>query len=134
MSQENVDRIREAVEAFNRGDVEAAFTGAHPEIVWETLDIFPDAGTHRGPDEVRGFFESWQNTFRGFRMDLEECVPIADDQVLAAVRVGGEGAESGVEVETPLFFQLLEFRDDQLFRSRMFRTRAEALEAAGLSE
>jgi ketosteroid isomerase-like protein len=134
MSQENVDRTREAVEALNRGDVEAALDGAHPEIEWETLDTFPDAGTYRGPDEVRGFFASWQSTFRGFRLHLEECVPVGDDQVLAAIRAGGEGAESGAEVESPLFFQLLEFRDDLLFRSRMFRTRGEALEAAGLRE
>ena len=134
MSQENVERVREAVEAINRRDVEAAFASAHPDIEWQTLDMFPDAGTYRGPDEVRKFFESWEETFRDFRLHLDECVPVDDDHVLAAVRVGGEGTESGVKVGTPPFFQLLEFRDGQLVRSRMFRTRSVALEAAGLSE
>jgi ketosteroid isomerase-like protein len=134
MSEENVKRVRDTVEAMNRGEVEAAFALAHPDVEWQTLDIFPDARTYRGPDEVRGFFQTWQETFRGFRMHLEECVAVGDDLVLAAIRVGGEGTESGVEVESPTFFQLLEFRDDQLIRSRMFATRGEALEAAGLSE
>jgi ketosteroid isomerase-like protein len=134
MSQENVERTLEAVEAINRGEIAAAFELAHPDIEWQTLDVFPDAGIYRGPDEVRGFFQTWQETFRGFRLQLEECVPVGDDGVLAALRVGGEGTESGVEVESPLFFQMLEFRDGQLIRARMFQTRNEALEAAGLSE
>jgi ketosteroid isomerase-like protein len=134
MSQENVERTREAVEAINRGDVEAALERTHPDIEWQTLDEFPEAGTYRGTDEVVGFFRTWQQTFRGFHLDLEECGPVDDDQVLAALRVGGEGAESGVEVESPVFFQLLEFRDGQLFRARMFQTRNQALEAAGLRE
>jgi hypothetical protein len=40
----------------------------------------------------------------------------------------------GVEMESPKFFQLLEFRSDQLIRGRMFGTKREALEAAGLNE
>jgi ketosteroid isomerase-like protein len=134
MSNENVERTREAVEAINRGDIEAAFERTHPDIEWQTLDLFPDAGTYRGTDEVLGFFRTWQEIFRGFHLHLEECVPVDDDQVLAALRVGGEGAESGVEVESPVFFQVLEFRDGRMIRARMFQTRSEALEAAGRSE
>ncbi len=134
MSEENVERTRKAVEAINRGDAEAAFEWTHPDIEWQTLDVFPDAGIYRGPDEVRDFFQTWQETFRGFRLLLDECVPVGDDCVLAALQVGGKGAGSGVEVESPVFFQVLEFRDGQVIRARMFQTRDEALEAAGLSD
>jgi ketosteroid isomerase-like protein len=134
MSQENVQRVREAVEGINRGDLDAAFGQAHPDLEWQTLDTFPDAGTYRGPEGARKFFEIWQETFRGLQMHLEDCVPIDEDRVVAALRVSGEGAESGVEVESPTFFTLLEFRDGQLIRGRMFQTKSEALEAAGLRE
>jgi ketosteroid isomerase-like protein len=134
MSQENVERVREAIEAMNRGDFEAAFEGAHPDLEWQTLDAFPDAGTYRGPEGVREFFQIWRETFRGLRMHLEDCVPVDEHRVVAALRVSGEGTESGVEVQSPTFFQLLEFRDGQLIRGRMFQTRNEALDAAGLSE
>jgi uncharacterized protein len=53
MSQENVEVVREAIEAFNRGDLEAALHRMHPDIEWQTLDAFPDAGTYRGREEVR---------------------------------------------------------------------------------
>jgi ketosteroid isomerase-like protein len=134
MSQENVDRVREAVEAINRGDFQAALDRAHPDIEWQTLDAFPDAGTYRGPEGVRAFFQTWLDTFRGFRLHLEKCVAVDEDRVLATLRVSGEGAGSGVEVESPPFFQLIEFRDGLLFRARMFQSESEALEAAGPRE
>jgi ketosteroid isomerase-like protein len=131
MSQENVDWVREAVEAINRGDLEATLDRSHPDIEWQTLDAFPDAGTYRGREEVRSFFEAWLETFKGFRLHLERCVPLDEHRVLGVLRVSGEGAGSGVEVESPAFFQLLEFREGQLIRSRMFQTESEALEVAG---
>ena len=127
-------RVREAVDALNRGDVEAALTGAHPDLEWETLDVFPDAATYRGAERVREFFETWQESFHGFHLKLEKCVPAGEHHVVAGLRVGGEGVESGAAVESPLFFQVLEYRDGLLVRSRMYQTEAEALEAAGLEE
>ena len=134
MSQDNVERTRAAVDEINRGDVAAVLARAHPEIEWQTLAAFPDAGSYRGPDAVLEFFQTWRDSFRGFQLRLEDCVPLGDDQVLARLRVGGEGAGSGVQVESPAFFQILEYRDGQLIRARMFQTESEALEAAGLSE
>jgi len=130
MSQENVERTRDAVEAINRGDFEAALDRAHPDVEWQTLDMFPDAGTHQGPEGIRDFFQTWRDTFRGCRLQLERCVPVGD-QVVAALRVSGEGAVSGAQVESPVFFQVLEFRDGQLIRGRMVQTESEAFEAAG---
>jgi ketosteroid isomerase-like protein len=130
MSQGNVERVREGVEAVNRGDFETALDRAHPDIEWQTLDMFPDAGTYRGPEGVRAFFQTWLDTFRGFRLHLEKCVAVDEDRVLAMLRVSGEGAGSGVEVESPPFFQLIEFRDGLLIRARMFQSEGEALEAA----
>jgi ketosteroid isomerase-like protein len=134
MSLENVERVREAVEAINRGDFEAALGRAHPDIEWETLETFPDAGTYRGPEGVRAFFQTWLDTFRGFRLHLEQCVAVDEDRVLAMLRVSGAGAGSGVEVESPPFFQLIEFRDGLLIRARMFQSESEALEVARLRE
>jgi ketosteroid isomerase-like protein len=131
MSQENVERTRDAVEALNRGDLETALAGVHPDIEWRTLDQFPEAGTYRGTDEITGFFRSWQSTFRGFRLLLEDCQPIGDNYVVASIRVAGEGVESGVQVGSPTFFQLLEYRDGLLVWTRMFGNRDDALEAAG---
>ena len=134
MSQENVEIVREAVEAFNDGNFEAAIDRLDPNVEWQPPDVFPDAGPYRGPEGVREFFATWLETFHGLRLHLERCVPAGDQQVLAAMRVSGEGAESGVWVESPVFFQLFEFRDGLVIRARMFSAESDALEAAGLRE
>jgi ketosteroid isomerase-like protein len=134
MSQENVERVRETVEAMNARDIETALKAVHPDIEWRTLDAFPDAGTYRGPEGVLAFFQTWLDTFRDFQLHLEKCAVVDEHRVLAGLRVSGIGAESGVEVKSPQFFQLIEFRDGQMIRARMFPTEREALEAAGLRE
>ena len=134
MSQENVDRVKQAVEAMNDRNIEAALKFAHPDVEWQTLEGFPDGGTFRGPEGVLSFFQTWLDTFKGFRLHLERCEALDEHRVLAMLRVSGEGVESGVEVESPSFFQLLEYRDGLLIRTRMFQTKSEALEAAGLRE
>ena len=134
MSQDNVEVVREAFEAFNRGDFDSALERMHPAIEWQALDAFPDAGTYRGRDEVRHFWEAWRDTFHGFLLHLEECVPVGEHHVLATFRVSGEGAGSGAGVESPTVFQLGEIRDGQVTWVGMFSTEGEALEAAGLRE
>jgi ketosteroid isomerase-like protein len=134
MSQENVEAVREAVEAFNRGDLDAALERMHPDIEWQTLDAFPDAGTYRGREAVREFWQTWRDTFRGFRLHLEECAPVGEHHVLATFRVSGEGAGSGVGVESPMVFQLGEVRDGRVIWVGMFSTEDEAREAAGPRE
>ncbi|HSJ18175.1 MAG TPA: nuclear transport factor 2 family protein [Solirubrobacterales bacterium] len=134
MSQENVEIVQEAIEAFNRGDFETALKRMHPDIEWQTLDTFPDAETYHGHEEVREFWQTWRDTFRGFRLHLEECVAVGERHVLATFRVSGEGTGSGVAVESPAVFQLGEMRDGQVIRVGMFSHEGEALEAAGLSE
>jgi hypothetical protein len=36
------DRLYEGIEAWNRGDVEAAVSRMHPDVVWETSGYFPE--------------------------------------------------------------------------------------------
>ena len=134
MPEENVETVRKAVEAFNRGDFDAALRRMHPDIEWQTPDTFPDAGTYRGREAVGKFWQTWRDTFRGFRLHLEECVPVGEHYVLATFRVSGEGTGSGIGVESPQVFQLGEVRDGQVIWVGMFLSESEALEAAGLSE
>jgi hypothetical protein len=63
-------------------------------------------------------------------LDLEECVPVGEDHVLANFRVSGEGTGSGVGVESPVVFQLGEVRAGQVIWVGMFTSEGDALEAA----
>lgn len=59
MSQENVELLCRAHDAFNRRDIDACIALLHPEVVWEESgDVLPGLrGTYRGRAEVRGFIE-----------------------------------------------------------------------------
>src|SRR4051794_21146563 len=49
MSQENVEMLRQAFEAFIRGDWDARFESFSPEVEWEEMpSLGPDASSYRG--------------------------------------------------------------------------------------
>jgi hypothetical protein len=67
MSRENVEVVRRAFEAFNRG-VEALISSGllSPEYVWDASPSgIPGLGVYRGYDEVRSALED--NWFKAFR-------------------------------------------------------------------
>jgi ketosteroid isomerase-like protein len=133
MSQENVEVVTAAYNAFNRGDLEAVSKLQGTAIEWQTSVEDPDAATHRGRDSVRRYFEGWIESFPGLRAELEGCVEAPSDKVLAAVRYTGRARASGMEMD---WRQWLVYTVDQglIVRAEEYFKREEALQAAGLSE
>jgi ketosteroid isomerase-like protein len=132
MSEENVEIVRALNEAFNRRDAAAAFRMFDPDVQAEShgaLGGDREYHRHEGVLELMGTF--WQS-FENPRSEIEECIASGDDVVLA-VRIYGRGKASGVEVDT-LTGQVLTLRDGKVVRWRVFVTKEEALEAAGLEE
>jgi uncharacterized protein len=63
--QQNVGVVRQAYEAFGRGDLDGLIALLDPEVSWRTpgpADL-PTAGTRHGADAVRDFFGILLNTF-----------------------------------------------------------------------
>ena len=137
MSQENVERIRRGYDAFNRGDFADAAKDFDSNFEWKIPFELPDSPpdeTYRGPGAVIRFWQTWRAAFPDFRMEIEEIID-AGEKVIVIGGVRGRGAESGVDVQTPSFPQVWTFKDDgRPLRVEMYQSRAEALEAAGLSE
>ena len=128
MSQENVDATRTSIEAYRRGDYAGASAHLAPDVVWTVGQELPA----HGPAAVRAIWERWDGEWDELETVIEEVID-AGDKVLMAVRYQGRGRASGVEVNDRLF-EVHTFRDGQCVRKVDFRERAEALEAAGLSE
>jgi ketosteroid isomerase-like protein len=133
MSQENVERIRRGYEAFARGDVDGVLELLHPDVDWHPA-IAPILGveTVRGREAVRRFLT--RDLFEGFDRFRAEPLSFEDlgDFVLVMVRYTGRGESSGIELDQR-FAALFELRDGKTVTMRDYSTRAEALEAAGLS-
>jgi ketosteroid isomerase-like protein len=132
MSQENVEIVRRAVEAYEHEGLNGSIRYYAPEIEWTTTDAAIERATYRGHDGVRRFFGNFDDEFDDLRFDVEELID-AGEQVVLSLRIGGRGKASGAPVEMPGFY-VCSLRDGMIYRIRTYPERAAALEAAGLSE
>jgi ketosteroid isomerase-like protein len=127
-----VEIIREQFAAFNAGDVGAMLDNMAQDAVVETDPVFPEGGTFTGHDQIerfmRGLREGWRDPV-GLADDFKEV----GDQVLLRGEWRGTGEASGIEV-TSDWSVLYTFRGDTIVSLRWFFDRAEALEAAGLTD
>ena len=133
MSEENVEIVRAAYEAFERGDLEAISQLQGAAIEWQTSAEDPDAATHRGREAVRRYFEGYMETFPGLRAELEECVGVSDRQVLATVRYTGRARASGMDMDWRQWL-IYTVQAGLIVRAEEYFDRNQALEAAGLQE
>lgn len=122
------ERVRAAIDAINRGDVDGFLARTHSDFEWQVLEESPLAGTYRGQEAVRGYVEEWSNTFDDVRLDIEELIEIGD-QVLVDVRGSAWGKASGVEVKNH-FCQLWTVSEGVPTGMCEYSTRDEALAAA----
>jgi ketosteroid isomerase-like protein len=137
MSQEDVELVRRASEAFNQDGVEAFITTGFwsPEIVFDFAPTgIPGLGVYRGYDEVRRFFEEdWFGAFpfEEWEIEVEELIDLGD-QVVVISRQRGRGATSRVGAELE-FAIITTLRDGEIVRNEFHLERDKALEAAANS-
>ena len=134
MSQENVEIVRDALVAFNRGDLDAFEQYWTDDIDYRAAEGAPDDhGPIQGKDALRAFMQDWLEMFDDFRAEPVELIEAGEDKVIAVVRISGRAKLSGVETDLT-YAALYTFRDGKINRGREYWTRDQALEAAGLSE
>ena len=63
MSQADIETLRFAYEALNRGDWDSAFRATHPDFEVKAPDRMMRAGTYRGAVAAREFFEDLLEAF-----------------------------------------------------------------------
>jgi len=129
MSQENVDKARAFIAAYNRRDFDAAVESFDPEIEW-VLPERQSSDSCRGPDEIR-FWEGLDETFDELRLEPQEFID-AGDHVATRLRHHGRGKRSGLEINEQMYHQVATFRGGRIVRMEYFGEWSEALAAAGL--
>jgi ketosteroid isomerase-like protein len=133
MSEENLALVREALDAYKRGGMDALFEYYDEDIVFAVDPGFPEAGTFRGKDAVRIYSDEWAETFQEFEWEIDDLVEVSDAETLAVFHIHGLGRGSGVRVEMPLAW-IITVRDGKAVRIESFLDPVAAFEAAGLSE
>ena len=134
MSEENVEAaepLRRLFDAFNKRDWSAFPVELDPEVEYTPVEVH---ATLRGPEAFVEYLERWLDDWDTFSAEVEavESTP-SEDRALIAFRLGGIGKGSGVEIYAR-FFWVTELRGGRVYRISEYTDRAEALEAAGLSE
>jgi ketosteroid isomerase-like protein len=130
MSQENVDRVREAFAAFKRGDLETAVSVFHPEAEWYPYLGAREGDLYRGRDSLLKMWSDIKESFGGsFRIEPQEAIDCGE-QVVLVVEARGTGSGSGAEVRQS-WAQLATMQDGLVLRVEPFSDRDAALEAAG---
>ena len=128
MSQDDVERLRQGYEDFNRGDYAAIFALLDEGFFVQDREEVPDPQTWRGMDGALRAFQSVGSDFEDYVIEPVEFVD-GDGWVVVVVHQRGRGKASGAPVEGELC-HLWRLRDGRATELRAFTTREEALAAA----
>jgi ketosteroid isomerase-like protein len=141
MSRENVALVRRVYAALNsayaKGDVDdlRPFVGENytPDLVLKPSGLLPEGEQEmRGHEGLLRFVAIQMEAFT--RMWIEPAdFTEAGDKVVVPVRFGGRARHTGIEVEFSVV-HVGTLRDGKIARIDMYPSKAEALEAAGLTE
>jgi pimeloyl-ACP methyl ester carboxylesterase len=141
MSQENVERLRAALEAL-QGDSsarewEGTLAGAwvelwDPDIEWDaSTHPLPDlAGVYRGVEPTLGWWREWLAAWEEVRVDYE--LLDAGERVVGLFSQQMRGHFTGIELASGRYGMVFTFRDGLIVHARFHGRPAEALEAVGL--
>src|SRR3954463_2944644 len=120
MSQENVEVVRAAIEAYNSGDLDAALEAMHPDF---ELDWSRAIGTNQGvyrADQIRRFFDDFAETFESIRIEPHEFVEAGEHVVVP--QTGYISGRDGIEA-TARITLVWTIRDGAIVRISMYQQR-----------
>jgi ketosteroid isomerase-like protein len=143
MSQENVEIVRALipppdvdVAALFRDDslFEQARADLEPHIdpQLETVAVWQGGTTHAGIEGFRQTWLDWLEPWTSYYASADELID-GGDVVVALARDRGRRDDTDAEVEL-ISGSVWEVRDDKIVRVQFYRSRDEALRAAGLLE
>ena len=131
MSEENLELMRQAVEAWNRGDLETWATYLADDIVWYPLEENAQNQPVSGKGPTVEFVRDWIEPWQAYTIEIHRMVDAGDALVMITTQTGRD--ESGTEVSIEMH-GAARVRDGKFTELKWFLTEADALEAAGLSE
>ena len=133
MSQENVDTMRHSFECWLSGDLGGWLETIDPEVGWDiSAHPLPDVPNHgEGRDSLlNDMFVVYVSGWVDYSVELAEVID-AGDEIVVTLHETAKMRETGVPLDRDLF-HVWTVRDGRATFLRVFKTKAEAMEAAGL--
>jgi ketosteroid isomerase-like protein len=126
-----VDDPAEVVRRFWSSPLSDLADVVDEDIDYRAIEGAPDdVGVMRGRDALVRYLADWDEMFEGFTVQLEEIETLSPEDVVVVGRVSGRARVSGVQTEQRLSI-LYTVRGGLIVRGREYRTKEEALAAAG---
>jgi ketosteroid isomerase-like protein len=130
MSQETVELLYRAYEAFNRRDLDALLALCAPEVEFISYLMQVEGGDpYRGHAGVRSWWERLLAVYPDFEEEIEQVRDLGD-LTIARVRMHGRGAESDAPTDQKVW-AVGEARQGKVIWWRFVSSEAGAVEAAG---
>jgi ketosteroid isomerase-like protein len=131
VSEEKSDMVRRVFEAFTERDVDAVLELADPDVEFyaPTGSIAGHDEPYRGHDGMRQYFEDVARIWEELEVIPHEYREL-DDTVVALGRVYGRGLD-GLLVDSPTGW-IWKLRNGKIYECRVYTSRQETLDAAGL--
>jgi ketosteroid isomerase-like protein len=132
MSEENVEVMRQVVDSFNRGGVEAALPYFDPAINWVGPPEWLEDHLYEGHDGLRNLAAHWNENFDEYRLDPERFIDMSDG-VVALLLARGRIKGSALPIDQTVTW-VCRFRSGKVAHVQVYFSWEEGVEAAGLSE
>jgi ketosteroid isomerase-like protein len=130
VSPTNAELVSDAIDAYNRGDLDGALQDAAPDL---ELDWSRAIGPYRGMyrlGQIRALFDTFGEAFASVRFEPQEFIEAGEHVIVVwTLHTVGRG---GIETSAKGVW-LWTVRDGSLVRNCLYQSKAEALAAAGLS-
>ena len=133
MSQENVDLLRQANDAFNRRDRDAWLALCDPGFESFPPRNWPVQDPTQGAEAIWDLYVEDSETWEEGPYEYVEIIDAGNDEVVAHQRREMRGKASGAGVVWD-YWIVVRFRNRKALRIEWFVDRRDALEAAGLRE
>jgi len=131
MSQENLEVVRAAYEAWNVGDVDALRETHDPAVIARYPEDWPESGPFVGREAVVRQLEQLRETWDANAAEATTDFIDAGDRVVARFIWRGAGHGPAFALEGSAVYTM---RKGRIFGIEYFMNHAEALEAVGLSQ
>lgn len=130
-----MEKIRASLQAWSRGDWDAALKDAAPDMVLDnSTSIGEWRGVHHGAGEIKRMWRRFAEPWERVEIELADVIESRDDRVVTSAQARVYGRD-GIELPGPTRSGWIwEFRDGLLVRLTIFNDLRDALEATGLSE
>ena len=132
MSEENVEVVQRAFEAWNAGDLDRVIELVDPELEFVPFRSQLDGASYVGADGMRQFARDSAEEWEYLQIAPDEF-RYAGDRVLMVGRYDARGRASGVDIEFPAAW-VAQLRNGKIVHLRSYSDRDVALEAAGMGE